>query len=108
MITPSGTGSYAPSFDTGEASVAHKPTRTGSPGATSAVGRCVSERMQERPASFTPVTIRRTFLLIVFLRRAQPRERLGIAIQDLRGDVLVGHTRVREARESGFDPGRRP
>src|SRR5207253_4168687 len=60
MITPSGTGSCAPSFDDGAAVVAHKPVRTGEPGATAAVGNIVSERMNERPAALTPVTILRT------------------------------------------------
>src|SRR2546430_7881674 len=60
MSTPSGTGSCAPSFDAGAAVVAHKPVRTGEPGATAAVGNIVSERMNERPAALTPVTILRT------------------------------------------------
>src|SRR5437867_7740722 len=60
-ITPSGTGSCVPLFDAGAASVAHRPARTGAPGATAAVGSNVSETMYERPAAFTPVTIRRTF-----------------------------------------------
>src|SRR5262245_65699619 len=59
-ITPSGTGSAAPAFDAGAASVIQSPARTGAPVATSAVGICVSETMYERPAAFTPVTILRT------------------------------------------------
>src|SRR5262245_18570634 len=58
-ITPSGTGS-APTFEAGAASVCHRPARTACPGATSPAGNLVSETMQERPAAFTPVTIRRT------------------------------------------------
>ena len=61
VITPSGTGSCIPLFDAGADSVVHNPTRTGSPGATSAFGSSISEMMHDRPASFTPVTIRRTF-----------------------------------------------
>src|SRR5712691_1893818 len=60
-ITPSGTGSCTPAFDAGADSVIQRPALTGSPGATSAVGRFVSERMYERPAAFTAVTMRRTF-----------------------------------------------
>src|SRR2546425_12205879 len=59
-MMPSGTGSAAPLFDAGAESVVHRPARTGEPGATSAVGSSGSETMQERPAAFTPVTIRRT------------------------------------------------
>jgi hypothetical protein len=58
---PSGTGSAAPVFDAGADSVVHSPARTGAPGATAVVGSKVSEMMQERPAAFSPVTIRRTF-----------------------------------------------
>src|SRR5713226_7537837 len=100
MIIPSGTGSCPPLFDAGEASVVHSPTRTGSSGATSAVGSSVSERMQERPASFTPVTIRRTFLFILFLGHAPAFEGFCIAVEDLCRDVFLGHSRAREARES--------
>src|SRR5438132_8165287 len=60
MITPAGTGSSVPSFEAGAALVVHKPVRTGAPGATGAVGSIVSERMKERPAALTPVTILRT------------------------------------------------
>src|SRR6266852_3414086 len=105
MIIPSGTGSCPPLFDAGEASVVHSPTRTGSSGATSAVGSSVSERMQERPASFTPVTIRRTFLFIILLLVHAPAfEGFGIAVEDLCRNAFLGHTRAREIRESGFDP----
>src|SRR5207244_11715602 len=37
-----------------------RPVRAGAPGATGGVGRIVSERMKERPAASTPVTILRT------------------------------------------------
>src|SRR5216684_2790842 len=60
-MMPSGTGSAVPLFDVGAESVVHRPARTGAPGATAAVGSSVSETMHERPALFTPVTIRRTF-----------------------------------------------
>src|SRR5881628_1100527 len=76
--TPSGTGSCVPLFDDGAPSVVHRPARTGAPGATAAVGSSVSETMYERPAAFTPVTIRRTFpgmavlLLIARLGRRGP------------------------------------
>src|SRR5438034_727986 len=56
---PSGTGSLA-TFDAGATSVVHNPTRTACPGATSPAGNRVSDTMHERPAAFTPVTIRRT------------------------------------------------
>src|SRR5712671_5346118 len=61
MITPSGTGSWVPSFEAGAELVVHKPVRTGAPGATGAVGNIASERMKERPAALTLVTILRTF-----------------------------------------------
>src|SRR5262245_21602445 len=67
-MDPSGTGSVAPLFDDGAASVVHRPIRTGSPPGIVAVGKSVSERMHERPAVFTPVTIRRTFPGIFPLR----------------------------------------
>src|SRR3989442_14080150 len=57
VITPSGTGSCIPLFDAGADSVVHNPTRTGSPGATSAFGSSVSERMHERPAPFEPKSV---------------------------------------------------
>src|SRR5262245_58648630 len=60
MMTPSETGSCVPLFDGRGVSVVHRPTRTASPGATSPAGNRTSERMYDRPASFTPVTIRRT------------------------------------------------
>src|SRR5262245_36595750 len=60
-ITPSGTGSSIPLFEAGAPVVIQRPARTRSPGATSAVGSLVSDRMHERPDAFTPVTIRRTF-----------------------------------------------
>src|SRR2546427_10819685 len=60
-MMPSGTGSADPVFDAGAEAVVHRPARTGAPGATAAVGSSVSETMQERPAPFTAVTIRRTF-----------------------------------------------
>src|SRR2546427_717413 len=60
-MMPSGTGSAVPLFDAGAESVVHRPAGTGAPGATAAVGSSVSETMHERPALFTPVTIRRTF-----------------------------------------------
>src|SRR2546426_3532342 len=72
--TPSGTGSRVSLFDDGAASVVHRPARTGAPGATAAVGSSVSETMYERPAAFTPVTIRRTFPgMAVLLSIAAPR-----------------------------------
>src|SRR5204863_5185379 len=56
------------------ASVVHRPARTGAPGAPAAVGSSVSETMYERPAAFTPVTIRRTFPgMSVLLFIAAPR-----------------------------------
>src|SRR5438093_2256205 len=74
-ITPSGTGSCVPLFDDGAPSVVHRPARTGAPGATAAVGSSVSETMYERPAAFTPVTIRRTFpgmSVLLFVTAPQP------------------------------------
>src|SRR5207244_3214971 len=81
--TPSGTGSCVPLFDDGAASVVHRPARTGAPGATAAVGSSVSETMYERPAAFTPVTIRRTFpgmavLLLIARLGAGPQPRDGL------------------------------
>src|SRR4029450_6933229 len=67
-IDPSGTGSAVPLFDDGEASVVHRPIRTGSPAGIVAVGSSVSETMGEGPAAFSPVTIRRTFPGIFSLR----------------------------------------
>src|SRR6266481_2655759 len=77
-MMPSGTGSAVPLFDDGAASVVHRPARTGAPGATAAVGSSVSETMYERPAAFTPVTIRRTFPgMSVLLRAVGSRARSG-------------------------------
>src|SRR5882672_2477115 len=67
-IDPSGTGSVAPLFEDGAASVVHSPILTASPPGMVADGSRASERMHERPAAFTPVTIRRTFPGIVSLR----------------------------------------
>src|SRR4051794_20624265 len=60
VSTPSGTGSSVV-FDAGAESVLHSPTRMGCPGARSPVGSSVSDTMYERPASLTPVTMRRIF-----------------------------------------------
>src|SRR5580765_6388075 len=60
MTTPSGAGSLVPWLEAGAALVVQRPVRTAAPGATGAVGSIVSERMNERPAALTPVTILRT------------------------------------------------
>src|SRR2546426_2276147 len=95
-ITPSGTGSCVPLFDAGAASDVHRPARTGAPGAAAAVGSRVSEAMYERPAAFTPVTIRRTFPGMSVLLFMIERPRVGRArVQDL-------------VRHDGRGPGRPP
>src|SRR5262245_54542481 len=113
-ITPSGTGSSVPLFDAGADVVIQRPVRTRSPGATSAVGSLVSERMQERPDAFTPVTIRRTFpgmsipLLTWSRRRGLLQRQLDQAIgPGVLVEVAAGRDHVLELggrnRKSGND-----